>query len=189
MVRRPTSTASRSAGFTLLEFMIALVVLLTGLSALWALHSAAITSNANAYRLGVATILAQDAMEQLFSETLVAGYANSALDPSFCGGTGSFPAVDPDGLDSLPCSVDGAAGGGVRVNGLGNSDPTTAPQQGPVIFLRTYHVEPALAGSTDRFLVRVRVTYGDPNTGKRHGVTVGATRLVDSYDPRSLGPT
>jgi hypothetical protein len=31
------------------------------------------------------------------------------------------------------------------------------------------------------------VTYDDPNTGKRHGVTIGATRMADGYDPLNLG--
>jgi hypothetical protein len=156
--------------------MIALAVMMIGLLALWGLHGAAISSNANAYRLGVGTILAHDAMEQLYTETYTITYANPDLDVTLCGGV--FPLAVVDGLEPLPCSLDGV---GVRVNGLGNTNNTL----GPVLFLRTYHVQHVDA-SADRLLIRVRVTYGDP-AGKRHGVTIGATRMSDGYDPLNLG--
>jgi prepilin-type N-terminal cleavage/methylation domain-containing protein len=167
-------------GFTLLELLIAMAVLTIGLLALWGLHSAAITSNANAYRLGVSTILAQDALEQLYGETYIATslYTNSDLDVTTCGG--AFPAVTIDGLEDLPCQIDT---GGFRVNGLGNTDATL----GPVMYLRTYHLEDVSGSVHSRILMRVRVTYEDPHTGKRHGVTMGGTRMVDSYDPQNLG--
>jgi len=158
--------------------LIALAVMLIGLTALWGLHGAAISSNANAYRLGVATILAHDTMEQLHSETFTVGYSNPDLDLAACGGV--FPPVVIDGLEPLPCSLDGL---NIRVNGLGNTDNTL----GPVLFLRTYHVQYVDPTSADRLLLRVRVTYGDPHTGKRHGVTIGATRMADGYDPLNLG--
>lgn len=174
---RAAGLRSRS-GFSLIELMIAMVVLLIGLLALWGLHSAAISSNANAYRLGIATILAQDGIEQLMEETFLATYANPDLDTTICGG--AFPPVVQDGLEDLPCALDGA---GVRVNGLGNTDAT----QGPVIFLRTYHVEQVSTSTNARLLIRIRVTYQDPHTRKRHGVTMGTTRMSDSYDPMDLG--
>ena len=178
----PKATLRSCSGFTLLELLIAMAVLLIGLMALWGLHSAAITSNANAYRLGVSTILAQDLLEQLYGETFIAGslYANPDLSDTTCGGPGTFPAVTVDGLEGLPCSLDGA---GVRVNGLGNTDATL----GPVIYLRTYHLEEISTSTHSRLLMRVRITYEDPHTGKRHGVTMGATRMVDAYDPQNLG--
>ncbi len=166
-----------SSGFTLIELLIALAVMMVGLLALWSLHSAAITSNANAYRLGIATILAQDGMEGLYGETYTASYSNPDLDVAICGGV--FPPSATDGLENLPCFLDGTS---LRVNGLGNTDTSL----GPTIFLRTYHVQ--LNGTSDnRLLLRVRVTYDDPHTAKRHGVTIGATRLIDSYDPQNLG--
>jgi hypothetical protein len=47
---------------------------------------------------------------------------------------------------------------------------------------------PLVAGNPNRLLIRVRVTYGNPSTGKRHGVTIGATRLLDSWDPLDRSP-
>ncbi len=166
-----------AAGFTLIELIIAMAVMLIGLLALWGLHAAAISSNANAYRLGISTVLAQDGLEQLYGETWMDTFTNADLDPATCGGT--FPAPTVDGLENLPCFLDGT---NVKVNGLGNVDATL----GPVIYLRTYHTE-LMTGGTDRMFIRVRVTYEDPNTAKRHGVTMGTTRMTSTYDPQDLG--
>jgi len=163
-------------GFTLIELLIALSVMLIGLLALWRLQAAAISSNANAYRLGLATTLAQDGLEKLMGQTFVAGY----LDPDLnCSTMPVFPIASIDGLETL-CNLDG----GLRVNGLGN----TTVSLGPTIFLRSFHTEPVTSGNANRILIRVRVTYDDPHTGRRHGVTVGATRLVDSWDPLDRSP-
>ncbi len=168
---------SNSGGFTLIELLIAMAVMMIGLLALWSLHGAAIQSNANAYRLGISTVLAQDSLEQIYGETWMISYSNPDLSTATCGGI--FPAPTADGLEDLPCFIDGAA---VRVNGLGNVNATL----GPVMYLRTYHVE-TMTGGVDRLLIRVRVTYEDPHTGKRHGVTMGTTRMADGYDPLDLG--
>ncbi len=163
-------------GFTLIELLIALSVMLIGLLALWRLQAAAIASNANAYRLGLATTLAQDGLEKLMGQTFVAGF----LDPDLnCSTLTVFPTASVDGLETL-CHLDG----GLRVNGLGNTNLTL----GPTIFLRSFHTEPLVSGNPNRLLIRVRVTYDDPHTNRRHGVTVGATRLVDSWDPLDLSP-
>ncbi len=168
---------ARSRGFTLIELLIAMAVMLIGLAALWGLHAAAITTNANAHRLGMATILAQDGLEQLYGEFWVEGYTNPDLDLTVCGG--AFPAATDDGLEPLPCNVDGLTST-VYVNSLANTTATLAP----VSYLRTFHLQTL---SADRMLVRVRVTFSDPDTGKRHGVTMGATRMKDAYDPMDLG--
>ena len=168
-------TAAR--GFTLIELLVAMAVLVIGLVALWSMHNYAIASNANSYRLGVATMLAQDAMEKLMAEPLLANYSNIDLDPTTYG---TFPPSTVDGLETLPGFIDGV---NQRVNGLGNS--TVA--DGPLIYLRSFHVAYQDATAQDQVLIRVRVTYDDPATGKRHGVTVAATRTHDRYDPMGLG--
>jgi prepilin-type N-terminal cleavage/methylation domain-containing protein len=170
-----------AAGFTLLELLIAMAVLLVGLLALWQLHGATLLADANAHRLGMSTLLAQDAMEKLMSETFVSRdqYINPDIDPAGALGCGSdFPNADGDGLDNLPCGVDGVD---VRVNSLGSTDPAL----GAAMFLRTYHVE-FVPGETDRIVISVRVTYDEALTGKRHGVTIASTRSVDRYDPMGL---
>lgn len=178
----PRRSSRRARGFTLIELMIALACLLVGLLALWQLHGATLLADANAHRLGMATMLAQDAMEKLMAETFISRdqYTNPDVDPAGALGCGiAFPASDADGLDSLPCGVDGV---GTLVNSLGTTDAT----QGPAMFLRTYHVD-FVPGETDRIVITTRVTYEEALTGKRHGVTLAATRSVDRYDPMDLG--
>ena len=185
MGRQVRRSRTQQGGFTLLELVIALAVMMIGLLALWGLHAAAITSNANAYRLGISTTLAHDALEQLMGETWTMTGAgpvtNARLDPAQCGGI--FPAASIDGLEPLPCNIDL---GGARVNGIGAIAASPEAALAPVIFLRTYHSQELTAGFGDRLLIRVRVTYDDPHTGKRHGVTIGTTRLVDTYNPLGM---
>ena len=164
-------------GFTLLEMLIAMAVLVIGLVSLWSLHTYALAANANSYRLGISTMLAQDAMEKLMSETFISNYTNPDLNPALYG---TFPPATVDGLEDLTGYMDGV---GIRVNGLGNTDTT----QGPAIYLRTFHIAYVDVAETDQLLIRVRVTYEDPHTSKRHGVTIASTRLHDSYDPMGLG--
>jgi prepilin-type N-terminal cleavage/methylation domain-containing protein len=178
MLRTPLRTRSsqRVRGFTLIELLIAMVVMTFGLLALWALHAASIEATARSYRLGIATTLAQDAMEKLMSETFIANDpagTNPDLAPMAL-----YPNADADGLDDLPGAIDGV---NVRVNSLGS--PNTA--FGPAMFLRTYHSQ-FVGTETDRILLRVRVTYYD-DAYRRHGVTLAATRLVNRYDPLGVG--
>ncbi len=170
------SRQPRLAGFTLIELLIALAVMLIGLLALWRLQAAAIASNANSYRLGLATTLAQDGLEQLMGQTYVAGFIDPDLN---CAALPTFPPASVDGLETL-CPLDG----GLRVNGLGNTNVSL----GPTIFLRSFHTQQLTSGNASRLLIRVRVTYGNPNSRKRHGVTVGTTRLLDSWDPLDRSP-
>ncbi len=169
-------TRTSRRGFTLIELMLAMLVMTFGLLALWALHAASIEASSRAYRLGMATTLAQDAMEKLMAESFLANDpsgVNPDLSPM-----GTFPAADADGLDNLPGAIDGV---GVRVNSLGSTNTA----YGPAMYLRTYHTE-FVGAETDRLLIRVRVTYID-DAAKRHGVTLAATRLVDRYDPLGIG--
>ncbi len=175
----PLRRRSNQRGFTLIELLIAMVVMTIGLLALWSMHNAALASNANAYRLGLATTLAQDGLERLMRETMqdaqFASNNSALLQTATCGGI--FPPLATDGLEDLPCSFDQS----LRVNGLGNSDSS----EGPTIFLRTYHLEDIAVGQgQDRLLIRVRVTYVD-SAGTRHGVTIGTTRTADQYNPDS----
>ncbi len=177
LFRRSPAQSDRAHGFTLIELLIALVVMMVGLLALWSLHASAIGASGRAYRLGICTMLAQDGLEDLLTETWISN------DSGTCNADyavmGTFPATAADGLDDLPGLVDGTLG--QRVNSLGS----TLASQGPTMFLRTYHVQ--LVGTeSDQVLIRVRVSYIDV-AGKRHGVTLATTRLQDRYDPNSCG--
>ena len=169
--------SDREQGFTLIELMIAMAVMTVGLLALWSLHSASIEASGRAYRLGICTMLAQDGLEDLLTETWISNDSGTC-NADYTVMT-TFPAVAADGLDDLPGLVDGNLG--QRVNSLGS----TVSSLGPTMFLRTYHVQ--LVGTeTDRVLIRVRVSYID-DAGTRHGVTLATTRLQDRYDPNSCG--
>ena len=172
----PPVRAHGSRGFTLIELMIAMAVLTLGLLALWSLHTASIQASARSYRLGICTMLAQDSMEKMMAETFIANDPNG-VNPDLAA-MGVFPAADADGLDDLLGFIDGV---GVRVNSLGNTDASL----GPTLYLRSFHVQ-NLDAETDRLLLHTRVTYIDDG-GRRHGVTLAATRLVDRYDPAGQG--
>ncbi len=156
-----------------------MAVLLIGLVSLWSLHAYAMAANANSYRLGISTMLAQDVLEKLMAETHVPGYTNPDLNPAVYG---IYPPATVDGLEDLTGYMDGV---GIRVNGLGNTNSA----DGPLIYLRTFHVAYVDIAAADQLLIRVRVTYDDPHTAKRHGVTIASTRLTDGYDPMGLAPT
>jgi len=170
--RLHANTSERQQGFTLIELLIAMAVMVVGLLALWSLHGASISASGKAYRLGISTMLAQDAMEDLMAETWIANGGACNADYAVMG---TFPSAAADGLDDLPGLIDGTIG--QRVNSLG----TAAGGMGPTIYLRTYHVQ-AVGTDADQVLLRVRVTYIDV-TGRRHGVTLATTRLQDRYNP------
>ncbi len=186
MLRSSRQRRRADRGFTLIELLIALAVMMIGLLALWSMHNAAITSNANAYKLGIATTLAQDAMEGLLNEVFMqsdlSGGGNSVALGTNC--QIALPPASVDGLEYLGCNVELQApdvGVPVLVNGLGNTNSGL----GPVIFHRTYQVDTLTTTSgSDRLRIRVRVTYEDNATSKRHGVTIGTTRLADRYNPQ-----
>jgi prepilin-type N-terminal cleavage/methylation domain-containing protein len=177
LLRTPRRSVGR--GFTLLEMLIAMAVLVIGMASLWSLHTYALAANANSYRIGISTMLAQDSLEKLMAETHVPGYTNPDLNPALYG---IYPPATVDGLEDLTGYMDGV---GIRVNGLANVDVS----QGPTMYLRTFHVAYVNVASTDQLLIRVRVTYDDPHTNKRHGVTLATTRLTDGYDPMGLAPS
>lgn len=164
-------------GFTLIELMIALGILLVGLLALWSLQATAVANTSNAYRLGLATTLAQDTLEQL-EEAVLAVNGESTL---FTTCTGAIPADPTNPLAELPCAYDDIRMGsvGLFVNAMGSLDASL----GPVIFRRTYLNEDISTGTMPRYRITVRVTYFDTATNKTHGVTVATTRSADRYNP------
>ena len=119
--------------------------------------------------------------ETLLQTDLSGGNNSAALGPD-C--QIAVPPVSVDGLESLGCNVEllgPDVGSPIRVNGLANTDASL----GPVIFLRTYQVDSLVTpNGNDRVRIRVRVTYDDNNTSKRHGVTIATTRLADRYNPQ-----
>lgn len=168
-----------STGFTLIELMIALAVLLFGVASLAGLQSASIKGTANAYRTGVAISLAQDSMERLMRLPYILPQVNpngpctihSDIDPTTMG---IWPPDDPAGPQNLGFPTDGV---GAFVNALGTTDPAG----GPVMFERSHHT--VFTDANGRALqMWVRVTWSDPQDGKRHGVTITGARRCGRYD-------
>jgi prepilin-type N-terminal cleavage/methylation domain-containing protein len=69
ITKRPMSARSGQAGFTLIELMVAMVVLAVGLGALSSLFISATLSNNKNSRNATATLLAQLVLEQISSES------------------------------------------------------------------------------------------------------------------------
>jgi prepilin-type N-terminal cleavage/methylation domain-containing protein len=89
MEKKPNmNPASKEAGFTLLEVIVAIAVLTIGLLAVGAMQTSAIGGNLSAYRTSQAVTLAQDRMEQL----LFRPYADASLNVGTGKGDPSPPA-------------------------------------------------------------------------------------------------
>jgi type IV pilus assembly protein PilV len=86
------------SGFTLLEVLIALLILAVGLLGLAALHTVGLRSNHSAYQRTQATILTYDMMDRLRSNRnrAMSGNYNLLLAATPAGGDGAAPLEDDD---------------------------------------------------------------------------------------------
>jgi len=88
---RPRTTSRRSGGFTVLELMIALTVLIIGIAGILAMQMTGMRSSAYARHATEASVLAEDKMEVLRTVSL-ATYADGSEDVNSQG------VVDGDGM-------------------------------------------------------------------------------------------
>jgi len=99
------TTKRQQAGFTLLELMIAALVLTFGLLAITALFATAIGNNGRSRVDSTATMLAQSVIEQI-TAALALGGPSSVTD---CSGNPPLPVCNPSSPDpSCPAGTDGA---------------------------------------------------------------------------------
>jgi len=94
----PIKNNKKISGFTLMELMIAIAILIIALTGLLAIFARLLSLNENARKLTLATVACQDKMEQIrksdFS-TLYAAYNGTNFDPS------GFPAGEAKGAVSI----------------------------------------------------------------------------------------
>ncbi len=104
-------SAARQSGFSLIEVLIALLVLAVGLLGLSALQAQGLRGGTSAHQRSQAVVLAYDMMERMRSNRLVAmnGQYNTAMGADPGPGDGAAPIVDDDigdwfqnGLSLLP---------------------------------------------------------------------------------------
>ncbi len=172
----PLHRVEGESGVTLIESLIAMVVLTIGLLGLFVLHQTALHSSAHAFRVNVATWLAEDGMEYLLTREY-----NVQTQDALLAASGTDPTTTTDPYVTLGRYLPGEALG-TLVNGMGGSDAT----YGSAIFQRSYHVE-AMETDGSRIMLKVRVSFDDPYTGKTHGVTVGQSRSYDTVQMEAPG--
>jgi len=142
------------SGSSLVEALIAVLVLTTGVLAMVRVCSMSIASNTEARRRTVATMLAQQKLEQLRTLDSLAAAATG----------GSLVQDDPGFVDHIDAS-------GAIVSAA------------PSVYTRRWSIEPLSSGSPDSLVLQVRVlTRGtiDPNTlvSRSHVATV-RTKVIE----------
>lgn len=123
-MRRPPVTSQRQQGATLIEVLVALLVLSVGLLGLAGMQMTALKSNQSAYYRSQATVLAYDIIDRMRAnraDALNGVYdiplQNQACDPDFSP-SGSLAKKDvADWLNSLSCLLSSDARGSVVRNG------------------------------------------------------------------------
>ena len=168
---------TRRGGFTLIEVMIAMAVMLFGVISLIALQTASVSATGNSYRMTSATGLAQDALERMVRlDFYVDQLLNTVVDPVILPGPGwPAPCLCPGDPQDLPALTDG----GLEVNAFGNTNANL----GPLMFTRTHFTRFVNPVQPSRLEIFVRVTWSDPNSGKRHGVTISTIRSLNRFSP------
>lgn len=166
MIRSLSRARGRSAGFTLLEVMVASAILGLSLVVMFGFHSQAVRSNMNAHRMTDCTYLAQSRMEQLLAEDWTA----SSLPPDLQDlGSDASTVAEVDDFEHLAAVV----------NAANDTDVT----HGPVLYQVSWDVE-GMGGSTtttdDWLRLRVRCTYPDAQFGTEHSATLSSYRFRDS---------
>jgi len=160
-----------SFGFSLIEVMIALVVLLVGMLGVIGMQYYAVTGNASSRELRIATNLGQEFVERIKSTpytNLVSGVdpAVPVIGSAISGGVTFTRAswVVPDCVSvTLPGDDNSCA-----ANLVANCDPVNDPDGASVVSVSA---------------VRVRACWNDLKTGAQHSVTLDTLRWNENVIP------
>jgi prepilin-type N-terminal cleavage/methylation domain-containing protein len=154
----------RTAGFTLIEVLVASALLGMSLVVMFGFHSQAVRSNMNAHRLTDCTYLAQTQMERLLSMDWQQGARPTDLND---GGVDASTLTMWANLEQPATPV--------IVNAANNTDPAL----GPTLYSVTWDVTDMDANET-WVRLRVRCTYPDSAFNTFHGTTISSYRYRDS---------
>jgi prepilin-type N-terminal cleavage/methylation domain-containing protein len=194
---RTARKPSAQRGFSLIEVMIAMVVLTVGLLAVFATFATAIEATEEAQENLIARHKALDAMESIYTarnsqQIPFAAINNVANGGSFLGGPQPLLCAGPDGLvgtaDDVPCTtVTGVVcPGGVECLVLPGPDGVlgTADDQIQSLqnFSRTISINQVLQpdGTVNQNLMAISITVSYQKTGwPAHGYTTSG--LISSY--------
>ena len=117
--RIPGKGRNRQQGYSLVEVMVAILLLTVGLLALAKMQTQAVASNAFGNQLTEATFLAQDKLEELrlLNECYLAVKGRQEI---------TWTAADQDIVDNYDCQLNDAVDNWVEIDG---PDPDTVPDQ------------------------------------------------------------
>ncbi len=155
---------SLSAGFSLIEVMVAVALLGAALVVMFGFHSQAVRSNMNARRMTDCTYLAQSTLERLQARDWMTDTRDAVYMPG--GGADAASVSMTEDLE-WPLTV-------TPVNATGASDSTL----GPPSYRVSWDIEDMNADET-WFRVRVRCTYHDAVLEQWHGTTISGYRYRD----------
>ena len=173
---------SRKDGFTLIEVLVSLTVLIIGLLGVALMQVVSISGNTFSKEMAVATELGQDMLETLRASTYTATVEDPALAGSVSPGidhptaadvaNGLSPAVDTDGV---PCD---STTNLVDERGLWPAIATTlGTTSGPLLYTRTWSVtDDGLGVGTNMKTITVTVCWKEKGTTERL-VTISAVKV------------
>lgn len=158
-------TAKSEKGMSIIELMIAMVVLATGLGAITILLSGSIASNNRSSKDSTATMLAQMVIEQISAQHV---YSSSNITITDCGGTAWTVATAPGASPS---------GSGATLLSSGQIDQTQAYSSITANYAMKY-VDCATGGPQMTYDVRWNVMSVSTNTSTR--LITASARLLSS---------
>lgn len=158
-------------GFTLIEVLVAMVVLGFALLGLFSLHSVALSASRQSEKMGICAMLAKSQMEYLMNLSYPADGSAAPTDlvdlaPDPTTATTPFVPLNHPNGGSMPDAINAAG--------------TTDAADGPLLYYRTWDVEYPFT-DTSVIELTVRVTYidGITDNAKTHGMTITSYRFQD----------
>jgi prepilin-type N-terminal cleavage/methylation domain-containing protein len=193
------STKTKQEGFTLIEVMIAILVMTIGLLAVIASFASAIAATQSAEEDLIARQKAFEAMESIYTarnsqQIPFASIANVANGGIFLGGATALLCAGPDGLvgtaDDIACKTQAGAtcpNGGAECMMLPGRDGVLGTADDQIMslsnFTRTITINPVLlaSGSTNANMMGITITVSYTKDGWTKPRQFAANGLISSY--------